>query len=64
VDVNQVKVDLIAAGKAPWWRSESVSLTAKSCASGAVSGPRAPDVADAIADTDVSMYLRGNPVGV
>ena len=59
VDVNQVKVDLIAAGKAPVVEERIGELTAEVVASGALRATT--DVADAIADTDVSLICVGTP---
>jgi len=50
VDVNQTKVDLIAAGKAPVVEERIGELTAEVVASGALRAT--PDVVDAIADSE------------
>jgi GDP-mannose 6-dehydrogenase len=59
VDVNQVKVDLITAAKAPVVEERIGELTAEVVASGALRATT--DVADAIADTDVSLVCVGTP---
>jgi len=59
VDVNQVKVDLIAAGKAPVVEERIGELTAEVVASGALRATT--EVADAIADSDVSLICVGTP---
>ncbi|MEV6611134.1 nucleotide sugar dehydrogenase [Kutzneria sp. NPDC051319] len=59
VDVNQVKVDLIAAGKAPVVEERIGELTAEVVASGALRATT--DVAVAIADSDVSLICVGTP---
>src|SRR5882762_1488592 len=59
VDVNRVKVDLIAAGKAPVVEERIGELTAEVVASGALRATT--DVADAIAETDVSLICVGTP---
>jgi GDP-mannose 6-dehydrogenase len=59
VDVNRVKVDLIAAGKAPVVEERIGELTAEVVASGALRATT--DVADAIADSDVSLICVGTP---
>ncbi|HET9138535.1 nucleotide sugar dehydrogenase [Actinophytocola sp.] len=59
VDVNPVKVDLIAGGKAPVVEERIGELTAEVVASGALRATT--DVAEAIAATEISLICVGTP---
>lgn len=59
VDVNPVKVDLVRSGKAPVVEERIGELTAEVVESGALSATT--DVAEAIANTDVSLICVGTP---
>src|SRR3954470_23178362 len=59
VDVNPVKVDLIAGGNAPVVEERIGELTAEVVASGALRATT--DVAEAIAATEVSLICVGTP---
>ncbi|HEU5469754.1 MAG TPA: nucleotide sugar dehydrogenase [Actinophytocola sp.] len=59
VDVNPVKVDLIAAGKAPVVEERIGELTAEVVGSGSLRATT--DVAEAIAATEISLICVGTP---
>lgn len=59
VDVNPIKIDLVRAGKAPVVEERIGELTAQVVASGALRATT--DVADAIANSEISLVCVGTP---
>jgi GDP-mannose 6-dehydrogenase len=59
VDVNPVKIDLVARGQAPVVEERIGELTAEVVASGALRATT--DVAEAVAESDVSLICVGTP---
>jgi GDP-mannose 6-dehydrogenase len=59
VDISQIKVDLINAGRAPVVEERIGELTAEMVESGALRATT--DIADAIAHTDISLICVGTP---